>query len=245
MTFDLDGRKWPGTYEELVEQYSSKTPEERLAERERLNAQEFASWRQQRHDSAVDMCRRLSEMGARFADRRFSNFLVDDGNRDALEAAQVIADAACSPNAPSLGGYLWSITPGIGKTHLAGAIVNECVDRGTLAVFTTGVGLIMRIRDSYNKRGNVKEGELDIIARLTHVRLLALDDVGTENFTPDVGRLFYALINGRYERNLGIVITSNLSLASLCRQWTQSGVEEHVGRKLVDRLIEMCNFKVE
>ncbi len=236
---------WPKTFDEMLERARNKTPEQRLAEREARDQAEFAAWQDQRRTRAVELCRKLSEIGPRFETRRFENFTVDDGNRDGYVAAREVADAAANPNAPSIGAYLWSGEPGIGKTHLAGAIVNDCVERGTLAVFTTGVGLLMRIRDSYNRRGAVKEGELDIIDRLISVRLLALDDVGTENFTPDTGRLLYALINGRYERNLGMVVTSNLSLSKLGMQWAKSGVEEHVGRKLIDRLMEMCSLKVE
>lgn len=240
----LERPNWPLSFDELLERAKRKTPEEREAERRAREAEDFARYRDSVRRRAVELCRSLSEIGARFEQRTFDNF-DPTGNETALTAAREIAeDAARKDTNERLGAYFWSPESGNGKSHLGGAIVNDCIDRGITAVFTTADGLMRRIRDTYNRRGEVKEGELDIVRRLSEVRMLVLDDVGTERFTPDSSRLLYALINGRYEANLGIVVTSNLSLADLGRQWAKTGVEEHLGTKIVDRLVGMCSFKV-
>lgn len=176
--------------------------------------------------------RRLSEIGSRFADRTFENYRVADSNSQAFFASKKAAEE-------NSGLYLHG-TPGNGKTHLAAAIVNHVSEKSHPAIFTTSVGLVLRIKDTYTGKGNVREGEHDIIMHYAGVETLVLDDLGTEQFTPNTSRLFYALINQRYENNLPLVITSNLSLADLARQWSDGSVESHISTKLCDRIREMC-----
>jgi len=229
----------PQTLAEMLERGKNLSADERAERKREQNAQLAEENRVQDQARRLKICRKLSEIGERFAQRTFDTFEVADGNAAALIAAREVAAD------PALGAYLWSPIPGNGKSHLAGAIVNDCIGRGVEAVFITGVKLLMRIRDTYTNRGNVRDGELDIIERLERVTVLALDDLGTEPFTEHTARLFYALINGRYEGNRAMVVTSNKSLADLGMKWISSGVEEHLGAKLVDRLREMCTYKVE
>ncbi len=240
----LERPDWPTSFDAMLERMQRKTASDRVADQRAREAEDFARYRESVRCRAVELCRSLSEIGARFEQRTFANF-DSIGNETALAAAhEIVDDAASSGSVERLGGYFWSPECGNGKSHLGGAIVNACVERGIAAVFITADGLMRRIRDTYNRRGDPKEGELDIIRRLSEVRVLVLDDVGTERFTPDSSRLLYALVNGRYEANLGIVATSNLCLADLGRLWARSGVEEHLAHKIVDRLVGMCSFKV-
>lgn len=176
--------------------------------------------------------RRLSEMGERFEDRTFANFRIGDGNRGAFAAAQDAWETK--------GGLYLHGVPGNGKTHLAAAIANAAIAADVETIFVTGIGLLQRIREVYRRREG-GESERGMLAHYADVRMLVLDDLGTEPFTADTGRLFYALVNRRYEqRNLKLIVTSNLSLADLVNQWRKSGVESHVGDKIADRIRELC-----
>lgn len=207
--------------------------------RERKNREEaelIEDLREQNRRRWAQACRDMSEIGPHFVKRRLDTFTPKtDKQRHALAQCEAIVDG----DIPA-GIYLWGKETGVGKTHLAAGIVNAATERGIPAVFMTSVALIQRIRESYGRTGKVREGEKDIIDRLARVAILVLDDLGTEPFTPDTARLFYLLLNQRIERNLPLVVTSNLSPADLGIAWTTSGVDEHLGNKLIDRINGMC-----
>jgi DNA replication protein DnaC len=229
----------PKSFEEILDRSRILTSEERAARKRELLEQSDEEYRIQLRQRKIEQCRRISEIGPRFAERTFESFEVADGNAEALIVAKDVASD------PTLGAYVWGVYTGQGKSHLAGAIVNSSIASGTPAVFITDERLMRKIRDTYTPRGHVKDGELDIIDRLVHVPVLVLDDLGTEPFTAHAAAKFYALINGRFEEKLPLIVTSNVSLADLGVQWAKSGVEQHLSNKLIGRLRDMCTFKVQ
>lgn len=112
---------------------------------------------------------------------------------------------------------------GVGKTYLACAIANGILDRwnnetGLCPVcFVSEPQLFLRVRSTYNRRGagegHYPETEEDIYRRLIRVPLLILDDVGKEEVSDPrfVQRVLFAVIDGRYQNMLPMVITANLN----------------------------------
>lgn len=204
--------------------------------REREIAEVQAELREQNRAHWIQVCREMSEMVPEFAERRLDNYRPKtELQRKALTYCHAIVAGDVPPAM-----YLHGLETGVGKTHLAGGIVNSAIERGIPAVFTTGVALLQRIRASYSRNGSLREGERDIIDRLAGVKVLVLDDLGTEPFTADTARLFYLLLNQRDERRLPLIVTSNLSLADLGVAWMSSGVEAHLGNKIIDRIRGRC-----
>jgi DNA replication protein DnaC len=99
---------------------------------------------------------------------------------------------------------------GTGKTHLAVAIANHRLDRGSPAIFIVVPDLLDRLRATFGPSSDVTYDELFESAR--EVELLVLDDLGAQSSTPWAQEKLYQIINERYNRRLPTVITSNLRL---------------------------------
>ncbi len=114
---------------------------------------------------------------------------------DALEAAREAANAfATNPHDWLLleGGY------GCGKTHLAAAIANFAVSRGTPTLFITVPDLLDSLRFAFS------DPEITFEARFEEVRnadLLVLDDFGTQNATAWAREKLFQIMNYRYITN--------------------------------------------
>jgi DNA replication protein DnaC len=138
-------------------------------------------------------------------------------------------------------------TQGVGKTHLCVAICHRIIERwqGEPRIcpveFVSEPQLYNKIQTTFSYTFEEKRNlpsEQDIVNRLIYKSLLVLDDVGTEErydkkFTT---RILFALINGRYENNRPVVMTSNLSAEDLNIYFAD-------GRgsvRIYDRLLEMC-----
>lgn len=150
---------------------------------------------------------------------------------------------------PSL--YICSRNYGVGKTHLACAIIQTLIgrlDRRRAASpyrFYEAVRLKGRLREA--QAFSAAEKVADVLAELMAAWLVVLDDVGKERMTGAevdfVAEMYYNLINGRYNASLPVVITSNLAFD---RPWREGGLTlaDLVGGAVVSRLREMCRGKI-
>ena len=91
------------------------------------------------------------------------------------------------------------------------------------------IELLNEIRDTY-ERSDKTEG--DLLQLVKEVDLLVLDDLAAaERFTEWEKAKLYEIINARYEDEKPIIITTNRTI---------SWIEDRLGKKVVDRLLEMC-----
>ncbi|MGB9896618.1 ATP-binding protein, partial [Thermanaerothrix sp.] len=102
-----------------------------------------------------------------------------------------------------MGGY------GCGKTHLAAAIANFAVEQGVPVLFLTVPDLLDWLRFAFESTDENFEARFE---EIRHIRLLVLDDLGTQNSTPWAAEKLYQIINYRYLLRLPTVITTNLTL---------------------------------
>lgn len=101
---------------------------------------------------------------------------------------------------------------GCGKTHLAAAIANACVEFGMSTIFLTVPDLLDWLRYSYGG------GDVTFEQRFEEIRnidLLVLDDLGTQNSTQWAEEKLFQIIDYRYTHRLPLVVTSNLKLEEL------------------------------
>ena len=125
---------------------------------------------------------------------------------------------------------LWFMGPvGTGKTTLAMLVSKAALRTGRSVAIYSLPRLLNEIRDTHR----AERSHVDLLDRLIAVDLLHIDDVGAERTTDWVLEELYSIVNGRYEDQRSVVITTNIfDRDRLCEQITE---------RTVSRLTEMCD----
>lgn len=133
---------------------------------------------------------------------------------------------------------------GVGKTHLAVAILRQIVQQKMITGrFIDEVELLWQLKYSYGQDSPATEEE--VLSPLTSVELLIWDDLGTGRPTAWVMDIIRMIINYRYTHKKQTIITSNWPLrrstphASAAAETDQT-LEERIGSRLFSRIMEMC-----
>jgi len=163
---------------------------------------------------AHDRLYRLSNLEA-FRHFNFDNFSTQ--GRTGLGEEQISSLTSAHHNArqfsQTLNGWLLLMgTYGCGKTHLAAAIANFAVQMGVPTLFLTVPDLLDWLRFSYGNSETNFETRFD---EIRNIRLLVLDDLGTQNTTAWAQEKLYQIINHRYVNRLPLVLTTNQSLEEI------------------------------
>ena len=99
-------------------------------------------------------------------------------------------------------------TLGTGKTFAGFALVNGWLRAGRSAVFTTALGLVRSVRDTWNSS---HEREAMIVKRFTSAGLLVIDEIGVQSGSPSERAILADVINTRYENLKPTVVIGNLT----------------------------------
>ena len=144
---------------------------------------------------------------------------------------------------------------GVGKTHLAVAILKGLIFKGVPGLFYEFGALLKQIQDSYNSISQTSE--MRVLAPVYQAEVLVLDELGASVPTDWVRDTMYQIINTRYnDRKLTIFTTNFLDERSSSvepmskrsekrvQPVTAYTLDERIGVPLRSRLYEMC-AKVE
>lgn len=102
--------------------------------------------------------------------------------------------------------YLWSKTPGSGKSMLACSLGRSISLKYDLQLrFITAPDYLAAVGDSYKRT----EGEIDQSQIYRECDLLILDDIGTQRRGEWQDQEIFRLVNRRYENGLLTIFTSN------------------------------------
>ncbi len=122
---------------------------------------------------------------------------------------------------------------GCGKTHLAAAIANICLERDRLVIFSTVPELLDHLRTAFAPSNEMPYHEL--FDRIREAYLLVLDDLGVEHSTAWATEKLFQIINYRYEYRMPTIVTTNTDL---------KGLDIRIQSRLFDiGLVRRCHIK--
>jgi DNA replication protein DnaC len=101
---------------------------------------------------------------------------------------------------------------GVGKTHLAASIGRYAVEHGVKTLLLTVPDLLDWLRFAYSSPESSFEERFD---EIRNIRLLVLDDLGTQNATPWAQEKLFQILNYRYLNHLPTVLTTNQRLEEI------------------------------
>jgi len=162
----------------------------------------------------------------RFRDRSLANYYPkNESQASAHRYAGILVDQYPAVNK----GLLLMGGVGVGKTHLAIAVLLELIEKkGVRCLFFESGSLLKAIQESYSTISQTSE--MRVLAPVYEAEVLVLDELGATVPTDWVRDTLYQIINTRYNHNRLTIFTTNYS--------DEPNVEEEL-RKLKSRRREL------
>ena len=129
--------------------------------------------------------------------------------------------------------------PGIGKTHIAVAVLRRVIiAKHARGLFYDVRDLLRIIRSTYNPV--VRTAEMDILRPVMDADVLVLDDLGAEKPSEWVEETMNLIVNTRYNERRPTIFTTNYE--NLPDEVEMDSLKVRVGFRMHSRLHEMCEF---
>ncbi len=186
----------------------------------------------------------------RFADCDFISFRTNVHDNSAynqsLSKAKIDAETfAREYPAQSEFGLLFMGPCGVGKTHLAVAILRPLLEKGVDCLFYDFRELLKEIQASYN--ADSQTSEMQVLAPVLETEVLLLDDLGASKPSAWVLDTVSHIINSRYNQRRVTLLTTNYADAPVTRPQGSGVVREdtltdRIGERMRSRLYGMCKL---
>jgi DNA replication protein DnaC len=185
-----------------------------------------------RRDARVASLLEKSGLSRRLRHYTFANFkpYVSPGAARAVERVEEYLGRWDENKEDGRGLYLCGGV-GVGKTHLAVAVLNELIKRKRVpSLFVTVPEFLDNLRGAYNDPGRNIDEWMDAVK---NADFLVLDDLGAEKPNAWVRERLFVIVNHRYREVLPTVFTSNVGPKDLAEQ---------LGERTASRIISMCDW---
>jgi DNA replication protein DnaC len=138
-------------------------------------------------------------------------------------------------------GLLLEGQPGVGKTHLAVAVLKQIVQTShARGLFYDTRDLLRLIRSTYDP--SIRTTEIEVLRPVMYADVLVLDDLGAEKTSEWVEETMNLIVNTRYSEKRLTIFTSNFQ--DIPDETEPNSLLFRIGARMRSRLHEMCEFVV-
>ena len=167
-------------------------------------------------------------------DYQFDNFIITEINKKEVEIAKDFTEKCINKNQKN--GLIITGKSGVGKTHLATAILNKLTEKDMLVLMGRMILLLDVIKDTFK---DFSSKEKDIIELYSKVDMLIIDDLGTERISSWALEKLYTIIENRNENKLPIIVTTRFNKTCLLDRFYQSEDKE-LSEAVIQKLYQFC-----
>ncbi len=217
-------------------------------ERGGVSAVERCSCNQTRRPASLLIA---AQIPPRFEQASFENFSIRRENPLASESlTKAMLDARHFVREYPLAakpGVLFMGVPGVGKTHLAVAVLKGLLDKGFEGIFLDYTSMLEGILRSFDP--TIGAGAREAYQAALDTEVVLLDDLGARRASDWAIDTVFSIINHRYNQKKATIVTTNLpdeALGDKLAEKTEGSyrvkdsLSDRIGARARSRLFEMC-----
>ncbi len=196
--------------------------------------QDAEEQKRKRFRNMINVIYKQNYVGRKYQELNFENFSIDLNNKNAVK----MANDYINKNKDKIlsNGLIIMGESGVGKTHLAAAIVNKLIENDKIVLMGRLTTLLDMIKETF--RDNTKS-ENELIELYSNVDMIIIDDLGTEKISSWALEKLYTIIQNRFENGLPIIITTRFDKKGLISRFSYSNDQDLIDAT-ISKLYQMC-----